>query len=483
MLRLRVAAVNDLKMVPLERAYVHWASTIWFTSFQSQCETMHANKRNMLMESIAVLFLVTRSDVYQIRRATSEPNEHVYGMVRTIRREFTVEQFVDIVNKIAIRMNAIFESGLATSRNRGKGYSATFNNFIETTKNAASSNSPPSGPVEVDLTQPAIKQLWDEVRHVINRVNEKMLPFLAKFGVCDGNGLSPFSVQIESPEQLMSMLTEYFKPPKRDPRDKEPGSSVSPEVEEDVDGNESDYDEEDFEVNEMTATMLEGFIEDLTEAESNNESLEDVTSPLEESIEGGSIDEDEVQFLGMVDCSKMFLEFKEMLDSGNSMSKIGSSVIRVMELASLGRLEKGSMSMDGRFKSLPGRWFNAKNPSLKSSDYIDGDGVQFIQRDSLITVKAKRGKTESIEYYRVLGIFSKHYNKWYLHWDEDKVAFVRNSKQYKILARMVEKSGRKFKEVELVAGGQWSPRCVYVLRYMSEIVSVESVLGTDSLSL
>jgi hypothetical protein len=37
------------------------------------------------------------------------------------------------------------------------------------------------------------------------------------------------------------------------------------------------------------------------------------------------------------------------------------------------------------------------------------------------------------------GIFSKHYNKWYLHWDEEKVPFVFGSKKFKVMARMVAK--------------------------------------------
>lgn len=281
----------------------------------------------------------------------------------------------------------------------------------------------------------------------------------------------------------MSLLVEYFKPPRRDPRDKEPGSSTAPETEEDFECNGSDDEDVEIEGSAMSATVLEGFIEDLTEAERYDAlALENNTVLLEDS-EDEDVEDIETLF-GMGDCSKMFLEFREMLSGGNGMDRIRDGVIRVMEMASLGRLEKGSMSVEGRFKSLPGRWFNAKNhPSRNdgnTSMMVDG---RFIQRDSLITVKAKRGKTESIEYYRVLGIFSKHYNKWYLHWDDDKVTYDNNSKQYKILARMVEKDGPKFKEVELVAGGHWSPRCVYVLRYMSEIVSVESVLGTDTLSL
>ena len=58
------------------------------------------NKRNMLLEAIAVLFLCPRDDIIQLVRATSEANEHTYGMLRQILREFTVEQLIYLVNKV-----------------------------------------------------------------------------------------------------------------------------------------------------------------------------------------------------------------------------------------------------------------------------------------------------------------------------------------------------------------------------------------------
>ena len=61
-----------------------------------------------------------------------------------------------------------------------------------------------------------------------------------------------------------------------------------------------------------------------------------------------------------------------------------------------------------------------------------------------MSYRVKRGKTESLEYYHVLAIFSKHYNKWFLHWD-DEVLFEKGSTKFKILARMVVKDGNQIK--------------------------------------
>jgi hypothetical protein len=154
------------------------------------------------------------------------------------------------------------------------------------------------------------------------------------------------------------------------------------------------------------------------------------------------------------------------------MDDIGDCVMRVMEFSQLGKIEKGLVSGEGKDMSLHGRWFNAKKQAEAKANENGGDaGGQLIQRDRLIRLKAKCGKSKSIEYYRVLAIFSKRYNKWYLHWDEEKVGYIIGSMKFKVMARMVVRQNNRFKEVDLVAGGDWSPKNVYALRYFSDILS------------
>ena len=59
-LRLRVYAVNARSLPWQDRAIYAWLTVIWFTSFQTSGSTMMANKRNMLLETVGILFLVTR---------------------------------------------------------------------------------------------------------------------------------------------------------------------------------------------------------------------------------------------------------------------------------------------------------------------------------------------------------------------------------------------------------------------------------------
>ena len=68
------------------------------------------NERNMVLESIAVLFLIAWTDTSQVRRVSTKQCEHSYGILRQILREFTVEQFICLVDKMKLEMDAIFIS-------------------------------------------------------------------------------------------------------------------------------------------------------------------------------------------------------------------------------------------------------------------------------------------------------------------------------------------------------------------------------------
>jgi hypothetical protein len=151
---------------------------------------------------------------------------------------------------------------------------------------------------------------------------------------------------------------------------------------------------------------------------------------------------------------------------------IGSHALKIMELLQLGKIEKGAMSMEGKYKSLNARWFGCKHS--KKSTLGDGEeaaaGRCLISRDTLVKFRVKRGKKESVQFFRVLGIFSKHYNKWFIHWDSDQVEYRPNSNKFKIIARMVKLDGMNcYKEVDLVTGGQWDTKSVFTLRSMADM--------------
>ena len=157
----------------------------------------------MLLETVACLFLFTRMDVSQGQRLTSEPNEHTYGIWRMILREFNMEQLVRIVQKAFIKNEAMFESNFDPLRSNGlKGYPAGLRKFVDNMKKGSSTQ----GPVDVDLSKPAVDQLWSTVKGIISFGNSIMKPFLKLFGSEMGNGLSPFAVDIATAGYVISTL-------------------------------------------------------------------------------------------------------------------------------------------------------------------------------------------------------------------------------------------------------------------------------------
>ena len=93
---------------------------------------MITNKQNMLLETIAFLFLVTRDNISQTRRTTFECNGHYYGLWRMIQQEFNMKQLIRIFQKSIIKLQVIFESDLVTLRSATEisGYQHTFPDLI-----------------------------------------------------------------------------------------------------------------------------------------------------------------------------------------------------------------------------------------------------------------------------------------------------------------------------------------------------------------
>ena len=77
-------------------------------------------------------------------------------------------------------------------------------------------------------------------------------------------------------------------------------------------------------------------------------------------------------------------------------------------------------------------------------------------------------------------MFSKYQNKWYVHWDDDRLPFEPGIKKYKMLMRIVTNGpGSEVKEVDLEKGGKWGPKFVFSMTYVGDIVRIERKLGSS----
>ena len=130
-----------------------------------------------------------------------------------------MDKLIQIFQKSIIKLQAIFDSGLVTSRSNSafKGYQKSFPDFIESAQ-ASNKSKETFVPAHVDLKDTSDDQLWDEFHGVMKAKMEWMVTFLELFGVEEGNGLSPFATEINTPAEPSDHLKEFFKPPKRDPR-------------------------------------------------------------------------------------------------------------------------------------------------------------------------------------------------------------------------------------------------------------------------
>lgn len=487
-LRLRTYAVNARGLSWMHRVWYIWLTFIWFSSFHTAGSTMMPNKRNMLLETIGILFLVTRDDVMHPRRNTSECNEHTFGMWRTIRREFNMEQLVRIVQKSILRTNCIFEGNLATHRSKrgGSGYQATFPDFIKSIQAEASEMNANCGPVHVDLQKPAVDQLWSVVQGQIKSVNQKMKPFLKIFGVEEGNGLSPFACDITSPRHLHDLTVEFFKaPPKKDNTGENKDKGEDDDKEEDVGGCSSPtmISSHVHEINTIPSSV-ENAVEqadtidnddDVEEEDNNTNGSSEATETFVAGA-GGSIGAD------------TFHKCMELLGS-DVIDKVALTAQALIELLDLRKLDKGAVSSEGKFKSLRERWFKAKvieSPNGGSDNVNVNDDQQkthqtkHIQRNSLITLKCIRGGKETIQYFRVLSFFGKYYNKWFMHGSDDNDCHLwqpsssaSKTSGVRMLVHLVSKVGvTSFQERTVEKDGEFGPADVYCIRPLNDIQSL-----------
>jgi hypothetical protein len=124
--------------------------------------------------------------------------------------EFNMEQVIHIVQKAIIKNNVMFESNFDEfGSNTMKDYPSGLQGFIKNTQNGPGS----SGPIDIDLTKPAVDQLWDTVQGIVPFGTDIMWLFLKVFGSEVGNGLSSFATDTETPDFVkeMHMILAYLQ--------------------------------------------------------------------------------------------------------------------------------------------------------------------------------------------------------------------------------------------------------------------------------
>ena len=76
------------------------------------------------------------------------------------------------------------------------------------------------------------------------------------------------------------------------------------------------------------------------------------------------------------------------------------------------RREQGSVSFDLKYKSLHQRWFGLAKQGKAAGTETPSKDKPIIKRGTIITAHCKASARDNS--YVILGIYNKHYNKWFL---------------------------------------------------------------------
>ena len=96
--------------------------------------------------------------------------------------------------------------------------------------------------------------------------------------------------------------------------------------------------------------------------------------------------------------------------SCDNIPSLGPHTLKLMELIQLGKIEKGSLIPDGKYKSLSSCCLGTKKKVSSQTDSVNVTDGEYIDHESLVKMQCNHGKSEIIEHYRVLAIFSKYAN-------------------------------------------------------------------------
>ena len=418
-MRLHLYAVNGRRVPAKHRALYLWVSMIWSTSTSGICITP---KRNLVSETISNVFLILRADVYKIRFTSSEPAEHGFGNMRRIDREFSCSDFVTLAEKEICRMNQMFKGKLKATRDKGSGYFETHQDYIQ---HAMINHSElEGGPCEIDLSgdaDPVSHQLWPFVMKIINE-GSRMMTSLLKLAEVTEAGMSPFSVNFASIQELLVTYVEYC--PKTFSYKTLSGNGEADVVDKaegsDVDTNARSHEQAIVEgIQQLAEEIKEIEDEDLSGPDDpedivcvvldNGSATTSNPGVTVEHVDMPPTNSDKLMrsLMALMACS----DTHEMFDLALGASAAIESVDWKAEI--------GSLSKERKAKSLAGRWIDGKS-GKKNTDVVDSlkAGEFWIERHTIVTSNIKVGRARDTPMkpctYRVLAVFDKLANKWFV---------------------------------------------------------------------
>jgi hypothetical protein len=389
-MRAHLFGVNSKECDANHRVSLIWSSAIWMTTLKG---VSVLTQRNIMSGAVSMCFLVMRSDVLNPRYLTSEPNEHTFGTMRAIKREFTVQEMCDIVDKLWRLLSGLFKGGLLKYRDPQKGDSATFDDFQG---HILDDSTVSAGPVDVsDLKEGEIaRTIWMSLFCQLNSINEHMRRLLKTVFNVEDDDLSPFCMTFT--KDISSIRDCYVSFMNM------AGNNTNTTAEQ----SEEDSTHNDQQENETNTSveLAEAMAAEIVQCGA------DVDDTADDDHEDNPVDHSFVQSIyGHTDADSIVQTFGNLISmSDGDRSNWRNIMNDAFQALKMKGREQGSISSGQKFKGLNYRWFGRKVKEGDGSEKPCGDSANVIKRGTVVVIKEHPTKQ-----FLVLTVFSKHYNKWF----------------------------------------------------------------------
>ena len=424
-LRLHLHAVNGKSVPAMHRAQYLWCSMLWLTSING---ASIITKRNIVMETLSMMFIVMRADVSRARLTTSESCEHTFGNLRQMIREFTVLEFAQLTAKLISRLNLMYKNSFGPSNCPRKGYGATYHDYFHYGLDSNSEGCM-DGTINVQNGEDYVaKRLWETVSNLITFSSDMMRVLLKVVGVTNAE-MSPFCRTFLSLEDLRDEFIRYL--PRTFVYQNIRGGSAAAENESSDSNDDDGKDNEDKKATEHMVERIKMFADSIM-AEDNAVVVVDEVFPV--TADDSSETPPSAQHL--MTC------FRSIFDLTLDISEVLERVSCASSCLANSEHTPGSISPNRKAKSLVQRWVSKPIDGVVK-DGKDLVGVEhiFIKRDVIVLLDVKCGVGAGTivvqRHFRVLEISEKYYNKWFVSpaaakkWKNEK-------KPFKISVRMLK---------------------------------------------
>ena len=364
----------------------------------------------------------------------------------------------------------MFENKFCPSRDPSKGYHATFADYFDYCVNDGEASM--DGTVQIDPNGEAVAaQLWPEVDALLTFSSGMMEKLFEKLQVSSEN-LSPFCREFVSLVDLRDELIKYL--PASFTYNAAVGGSNVEDADDDEDDDEDDDKSQPSSLEESVANRVARFTREFDALESNNGNGNSMDEEVE-STAAAAGDGERPALATKANHTALMTSFRKILAVESAEDLLEEVFVGASLIEGADRVD-GAVSDARKVKSLVQRWLAKPVRSVQTSvDAVETRGI-LIERDTIVVIKVKLGSGASAltvsRFVRVLNIFEKYYNKWFMSKEPFKI-WKKETKPYKLEVRMLDKNPlNEYVDVAVVGDATYDTDYVCMIVKDDQIVRV-----------